>query len=779
MNYYRFIGIGGIGMSALARILLQKGAKVEGSDLVPSHTLSELEQLGATIVEEKARLKRETTVIFSSAVQKNHPIYRAAIEEGAPLLHRSQLLASLMKDQKGLLVAGTHGKTSSSSLLAHLLKTSSMDPSFVVGGIPLNFETNGALGEGEFFVAEADESDGSFHNLSGHAAIITSIGDDHLDYWKNMELLMEGFRSFAEKVSPLLYWYRDDPILASLNLKGESYGWDDRSDIHIISWKQKGWSLLFDINYRGKLYKDLMLPLVGKHNVANGAAVFGLGLRLGISEEKMREAFSTFKGVKRRLEKKGEKRGVLFYDDYAHHPTEIATTLEGIRKAIGKQRLVVLFQPHRYSRVQYCWNSFITAFKQADLLVVTDIYSAGESPIPGIEGRRLSEAIGEISNIPLHFAHYEQLVEVALSLIRPHDYVVTLGAGSITEIGVKLLEHPLNRWQVALCRGGVSTEHEISLRSAEQFLHQMNPDYYSTELFTISKEGTWSNNGTSISLPEAVERVLCCEWAIPILHGPFGEDGSIQGFFETLGVPYIGPDFRSCVVAMDKVWSKQLAAAQGVKVAAFLYFTAAQWEADPSKTVETLLDRFAFPFYLKPVHLGSTVGVKKVTNQEEMIAAIEAICRIDYSFLVEEEVVGREFEFGLIGNDPPMVADPIEIIRHDGFHSYENKYSDQAIPPIVHPPLAKELLEEGKALAQKVYNALGCSGCSRIDFFLVADRFWVMNEVNSIPGFTLTSGYPIIWKAEGYSLSSLIDQIVITSLSYKRNTDRRLRSLRI
>jgi len=766
---YHFIGIGGIGMSALARILLKRGVKVQGSDAEASYVTEGLQKAGAEIYTGHSAdyLKTPCTTVYGTAIKSDHPEYKAAVDQKFPLLHRSDLLAELMEGYRTLLVAGTHGKTTTSCLLTHVL--AHLSPTFALGGIALNFYSNGDQGNSDYFVAEADESDGTFLKYPSYGAIITNVEEDHLDYWKTREALIEGFKQFAQKPT-LLWWFADDPILRSLSPHGHSYGFSKDAHLQITKWRGDGFKLVFDLTFQGKTYADVELALIGKHNVENGAAVFGMALELGIEESAIREAFRTFKGVKRRLEKKGEKRAVSFYDDYAHHPTEIMTTLKGIREAIGEKRVVVLFQPHRYTRVRDCWNEFVTAFDEADVVFMTDIWAAGEKPIEGITTEKLFQEIKAANPFPVFYHPRAEYSAAIAAFLRPHDVVISVGAGDITKVCGEILQHEISPFRLAVCQGGRSAEHEVSLRSAKVVMEAMNPELYTIELFTITKEGKWLKN----TLPEVTEKLLTCDLAFPILHGPYGEDGMLQGFFETLGLPYVGADYRACAITMDKAWTKHIAARHGVEVARFIEFTMNDWEQRPQETLQKILKEFKFPFYIKALHLGSTFGVHKVKNEQQIKEAIENIRRLDYSFLVEEEIIGRELEFGFIGNFNAAVADPAEVILSEEIHTYENKYSANGKPSIPKAPMPPEVLARGKEIATTVYHATRCMGLARIDFFLKPDGTWVLNEVNPMPGCTPTSVYPLIWKSEGVSMTEVVDRVIIAGLHRKRYHDRHL-----
>lgn len=441
---YHFIGIGGIGMSALANILLQKGVKVSGSDVSSSYVTDQLQKKGAEIFigHSSGNIKDPSAVIYSTAVKEENPEVKQARLHGVPFLHRSELLHRLMQGYSPLLVTGTHGKTTTSSLLAHLLVDAGLDPAYAVGGMISSLNANGGYGKGDYFVAEADESDGSFLHYVPFGAIVTNIDNDHLDYWKTLESMIEGFDKFINSVlSPQhLLWCGDDEILRGLKPKGFSYGFDDKNDLHIQNFRQDGWRNIFDISFEGVQYSEIEIPLVGGHNVLNAAAVFGLGIKTNIPEERIRKAFSNFKGVSRRAEFKGERGGIAVFDDYGHHPTEIFATLRAIKQAIGHRRLVAAFQPHRYTRTRDCLHEFGEAFERADLLLLTDIYSAGEAPIEGITNEALLFAVKSGSALDVRHVPREKLSAYLASLLQPDDVLVTMGAGDITKVGPEVLK---------------------------------------------------------------------------------------------------------------------------------------------------------------------------------------------------------------------------------------------------------------------------------------------------------------------------------------------------
>ncbi|HEV3269376.1 MAG TPA: UDP-N-acetylmuramate--L-alanine ligase [Candidatus Rhabdochlamydia sp.] len=444
-KHYYFIGIGGIGMSGLALIALEKGAMVSGSDVMHSCITNGLQEKGAKIFigHKKEQIPLGAIVIYSSAISPDNPEFMFAKSHNLSILHRSDLLALFMQPQKALLVSGTHGKTTSSSLLAHVLLEKKMQPSFAIGGFICGSNHNAGYGEGRYFVAEADESDGSFLKYTPFGAIITNIDQDHLDYWQTMNGLVRGFQKFIDSIISWehFFWHGDNLWLSEMVTKGYSYGFDKKNALFIESHCQDKWKNIFTICFENKHYTEIEIPIIGRHNILNASAVFGLCLKLGIIEEKIRSAFMSFKGINRRLEYKGEVKGIIFYDDYAHHPTEILTTLRAIKNAVGSRRVVLAFQPHRYSRTLACLNEFGAAFDAADVVVVTDIYAAGEAPVKEIDEGRLLHEINREARRPVHHFSRNQLSCQLLKVLKTGDCLITMGAGDISNISYDIMEN--------------------------------------------------------------------------------------------------------------------------------------------------------------------------------------------------------------------------------------------------------------------------------------------------------------------------------------------------
>lgn len=443
-KHYHFIGIGGIGMSALARILLKKGEKVTGSDICESSNLDILRMDGARIFigHSPKNVKKPDVVIYSTGIPEENPELAYAKKEGFRILHRSQLLAEMVEGYAPVLVTGTHGKTTTASLLAHILLEANMDPSYAIGGYLNGPNSNGRFGKGIYFAIEADESDGTFLNYPSFSAIITNLEPDHMEFWKNEQSLLEAFEKFGNKVGSKkhFFWCYDDMLLRSLKLGGYSYGFDQKAHLVIDNFAQIKWKMIFDLTFEGKHYRNLELPLIGAHNVLNAASVFGLGLKLDIPEKILREAFKTFRGVGRRVEKKGNTEEIEIYDDYAHHPTEIFATLRALKSAVIGRRLIVAFQPHRYSRTKYCLDDFADAFEYADEVILTDIYAAMETPIPEITPEKILDRIKQGGYNPIHFVKRDQIIDYLAGYLKSGDVLITMGAGDITSVGPAVLK---------------------------------------------------------------------------------------------------------------------------------------------------------------------------------------------------------------------------------------------------------------------------------------------------------------------------------------------------
>jgi UDP-N-acetylmuramate--alanine ligase len=435
-----FIGVGGIGMSGLAELFRNMGAVVSGSDLNESATTERLKTLGVSIFlgHSEKNISGQDVVVYSSAVAQSNPEIVRAKELKIPIIPRAEALAEVMRLKRGIALAGTHGKTTTTSMVAAIFLNGKLDPTVVVGGRLDLIKSNSFLGQGEWLVAEADESDGSFLKLSPEIIVVTNIDNDHMEHFKTIENLKEAFSQFASRIPfyGLAVVCGDDQmardVFDGFNKRIVFYGFGAKND-YIL----KGEKSQYEVHSKGKKLGSFDLNLPGRHNALNALASIAVGLEAGLSFETCAAGLRLFHGVDRRFQWKGEVGGVDVFDDYGHHPTEIEAVLQAFKEKFSDRRLVVLFQPHRYTRTKTCWNQFLGCFSLADKLYVSDIYAAGEAAIPGYEVSRL------VKEIVTPRAEWIGPVSSAVSHIRPElksqDVFVTLGAGDVWKVGMGLL----------------------------------------------------------------------------------------------------------------------------------------------------------------------------------------------------------------------------------------------------------------------------------------------------------------------------------------------------
>ena len=450
-KHIHFVGIGGIGMSGIAELLLNLGYAVSGSDQQSSDITLRLEKLGGRIFQghHADNIIGADVVVASSAIAEVNPEVRRAIEEQIPVVQRAEMLAELMRLKKyGIAIAGSHGKTSTSSLVAAILAEAGLDPTVVIGGkVDCLGGRNARLGDGEFLVAEADESDGSFLKLSPVLEVVTNIDLEHLDYYQDIEHIKETFLRFIKKIPfyGAAILCLDDPNIASLlpllQRRKITYGLTEQADLHAAKIAVRGRSSEFSVVFHGAELGRVRRNSPGRHTIYNSLAAIAVGLELEIDFAVIAKALSEFEGVQRRLQIKGEEKGVLVIDDYGHHPTEIKATLEAVRDGWPDRRLVVAFQPHRYTRTQGLFEEFTTAFHRADLLVMTDIYAASEQPIAGVTSESLLAAIKQHGQRHTHYhGEISSLSAYLAENVQEGDLVLTLGAGNIVLVGEQLLD---------------------------------------------------------------------------------------------------------------------------------------------------------------------------------------------------------------------------------------------------------------------------------------------------------------------------------------------------
>lgn len=439
-----FVGIGGSGMSGIAEVALNLGHQVSGSDIKKTEVTQRLKELGAKIyIGHKAEnVKNVDVVVTSTAISKDNPEVKQAIKEKIIIIPRIEMLAELARLKYTITIAGTHGKTTTTSMTSMILDEGGFDPTIVIGGKLKNLKTNARLGKGEYIIAEADESDGSFLKLSPVLTIVTNIDNDHLDYYGSMENLKQ---AFIKHINSLPFYgcamvCTDSPLVKEVlpyaTRKYITYGFKGNPDITATDIKVVNGNTEYTVIYKGKKLGKILLKVPGEHNVLNSLAAIGIGLQFDIPFVNIKNALFKFGGVGRRLEVKGEKNGITVIDDYGHHPTEINATLSALKHNYPHKRLVTIFQPHRYTRTRNLYKEFGKALKKADVVYVMDIYAASEKPIKGVTSDLIITAAKE------NKCNVQKFVDISsvAKTLKENDILLTLGAGNVWQQGEELLK---------------------------------------------------------------------------------------------------------------------------------------------------------------------------------------------------------------------------------------------------------------------------------------------------------------------------------------------------
>lgn len=447
--HIHFVGIGGIGMSGIAELLINLGYKVSGSDLKKSHITKRLEKKGGIIFHghSKEQVAGADVVVTSSAIANENPEVVRAKELSITIIPRAEMLAELMRLKYSIAISGAHGKTSTTSMISQILNTGGLDPTVIIGGLLQGLDTNALHGKGEFIVAEADESDGSFLKYAPAIAVVTNIDLEHLDFYKDIEDIKDTFVRFINSVPfyGLAILCLDNEhiqdIIPRVHVRYTTYGMTAQSDLQAREISLKGSKSIFKVFHHEKPLGEINLNIAGEHNISNALASIATALELNIPFKTIKKALEEIKGVKRRLETIGEKKGILVIDDYGHHPTEIMATLTAIKGSYKEKRLIVVFQPHRYSRTQGLFQEFTRSFYQSDVLIVLPIYAASEKEIKGVDSQTLCKGIRKHGHKDVsHAPDFTQALSMITHKVKKGDIVLTLGAGDIYTLGEQLLE---------------------------------------------------------------------------------------------------------------------------------------------------------------------------------------------------------------------------------------------------------------------------------------------------------------------------------------------------
>ncbi|MBU1055925.1 MAG: UDP-N-acetylmuramate--L-alanine ligase [Proteobacteria bacterium] len=447
--HIHFVGIGGIGMSGIAELLLNLGYKVSGSDKALTDITDRLKRLGGTIYKghDETNIEGADVVVISSAVSSKNPEVVAATQLSVPVIPRAEMLAELMRLKYSIAVAGAHGKTSTTSIISSVLAKGGLDPTVVIGGKLKSIDSNALLGQGNYIVAEADESDGSFLKYSPAIAVVTNIDKEHLDFYKDIDAIKDVFLSFIDRIPfyGLAVLCLDNEyiqeIIPKIKKRFTTYGMSSQAVFQAKNVSIEGLISKYDVYHHGKALGKISLSLPGIHNVYNSLASIAVGMELDIPFNVIKDALENMQGVQRRFEIKGEAKGITVIDDYGHHPTEIRTTLQAAKDCWPERRVIVVFQPHRYTRTKALFDDFTRAFYQSDHLVILPIYPAGEKEIEGIDSKRLCEEIAAHGHKEVSYMEdMESAVAYLMKILNEKDILLTLGAGDVWKSGMMVLD---------------------------------------------------------------------------------------------------------------------------------------------------------------------------------------------------------------------------------------------------------------------------------------------------------------------------------------------------
>ncbi len=763
LKKFHFIGIGGAGMSALAKILIESGLEVSGSDAKDSPTLDMLKSLGARVfVGHKAKNILDEAgnpveaIVCSSAIPADNPEIIAAGKFKIPKLHRSDINAWLLNSRKGIAVAGSHGKTTTTSMIGYVLHSADVDPTIIIGGESTDLGTGAILGKSDWLVSEADESDGSFVTLKPKISVVTNIEDDHLDHYGTMERIRAAFQIFIENldreegVAVLCF---DNENLRGLAKKIDrkiiSYAIDNDADFTAKNIRTMTKGVTFDAFNREKFLGKVQLSIHGRHNVLNALATIATALKVGVSFDKIVEALSHFHGAKRRFQTKGRVRNILVVDDYAHHPTEIAATLKAARET-KPNKIICIFQPHRYSRTQLLLKDFGGAFKEADMLILTDVYSAGEEKISGVSGESiLKEVLSTTNQAVSYIPKRENIADAIKDQLSPGDLVITMGAGDIYKTGEEILE-ALKDWtgkKIVVVCGGTSTEAEVSRRTGKAIYDALKSKNYNVELLELNPQTFASTI-----------REKNCTIVFNAVHGKYGEDGLIQGTLDMLKIPYTGSGVLAAALTMDKVATKHFLNSANLSTPKFAVYREVDRRDELASEIEK---NFGLPVVIKAASQGSSIGVNIVEHVDDIDAAIDDAFTFGDEILVEEFIKGRELTVAVCGNEDEAEALPvIEITTTTGRYDYKSKYTRGMSTHIVPAQISDELTAEVKNLAIAAFKLCKCAGVARVDMMLSEENIPYVIEVNSVPGMTETSLVPDAARAAGIEFPELCEKIL-------------------
>lgn len=732
------VGIGGAGMSPVAQMLAHRGYQVRGTDLSPGASVESLRDQGIEVhVGHSGEfLEPGDALVLSDAIDlKASPEVARARELGVPLFRRSQVLGWLLKGKKTIAVAGTHGKTTTSSMLAMALRAKGLDPTVVIGAeVP---DLGGSLmeGSGEWAVVEACEAYDSLRDFDPYAAVLNNLEGDHYDFHVTWENLRDSVVRFTRRIpegGAFVYNAADEGSCEVAKKLGrtDSFGFEPGDANELAG-------------------RDVTLTQKGQHNRANAAAALATLRVLGLASDEGTAAIEAFRGAKRRQEVvfEGAVEGldgeVTVIDDYGHHPTEVSAALEAVREGwidSGlRKRLVVVFQPHLYSRTAPNIEAFAKALEVADFVVLTDIYPAREKPMPGVSSFRIAERVSK----PTHYTPSRHLLprEVA-QLVRGGDVVVSMGAGNIEFFGalfVEELERKGKGARVLVAYGGDSTEREVSLNSGIAVYEAAKRLGYDVSKVDLTELIVGKGDASVLSGPNRPDLVVLTT------HGGTGENGALQGLLEFMHLNYTGPGVRASSTAISKQATKEVYVNEGIEVAKGVLLRRGDalpdWEG---------------PYVVKPNNHGSTVGLSFVDDRSGLAEAVARCFGYDEEVLVEELLKGVEISVPVLGD---KALPPVEVVPASGRYDFASKYEPGATEEICPARISEAATKKAMEISVRAHQALGCRGVTRTDMFVDGDRV-VAVETNTVPGMTATSLVPKSAGEAGMSYDDLVDWII-------------------
>lgn len=753
------VGIGGAGMSALARMFSHRQYKVAGTDSTASPETERLVHEGHEVhighsqgpLDDFVQRNPESALVVTDAIDlDNSPEYHEAVALGIPIVRRSQALGWLLRNYKVLAVTGTHGKTTTTGMLGAGLIAAGLDPLVVVGASVMDWNGPIREGNGEYAVVEACEAYEGYADIDPYIVLLTNLEPDHLDYHGTYENLRESMVHFVSKVPPDggLVYCADDRGAAEVaeltDVKCMPYGLSD-------TWLQQV-SNKFNLGIDAKnsaAGKALNLVLPGDHNRMNATGALAVASLMNSSErtvdvELVEVGVTRFNGAERRLQVLLDG-SVTVVDDYAHHPSEISASIQALRSKYPGRRIVVAFQPHLYSRTAEHLTEFPKALDNADFVFVTDIYPARENPIPGVSSVRIADRL----TVPMKYVSSRHLLpRIVKDFVQAGDVVCGMGAGNIHEFApdlIRELERDLRpRKKVAVVFGGDSSEREVSIVSGMEIAAALAKAGFDVERLDVTelllRKGSTSEFKGS-NRPDV---------AFLAVHGTHAEDGAIQGFFELVGIPYTGSNLLSSALCMNKQRTKEILSAAGIRVP--------QGEYLP--TPESQLTLTA-PVVIKPNAEGSTVGLSFASTDTEIEEGLRKAFQYDGGVLVEEWIKGMEISVPVLNG---KVLPVVEICPNEGEYDFANKYTVGATNEICPARLSEALTQEAQEIALKCHTVMGCSGATRTDMLIRDDKIYVL-EVNTLPGMTPTSLLPNSALTAGIPFEDLCKQIVEEALS--------------